>query len=122
MSYAYQNATRSGNEAVFIRVQPGVDGSAATIRAKSAAFTPAPGQRVDMVNATVRLVSPVTIVNGDVSFQVDESVEIRFNARKGATTVPDSLTEAMRILTECLNKYNLTVGLVPPSEARFELE
>lgn len=118
----YQNASRTATEAVFIRVQPGVDGASATVRCKQTTYKPVQGAQVAMVTPVVRLVVPVTQVIGDLSVTVDESVEIRCNVRKNATNIPDLLVEASRILTESLSEYHLAAGLIPPSEARFESE
>lgn len=116
----YQNATRSVNETTAVEVGE-LNGSLLIIRSKNSTFSPAAGQKAEMVAGTVRLVKPSTVVVGDTPVTVDESLEIRFNVRKGATTSISALqTEAARILGKCLADYNLALGLVPPSEASFE--
>lgn len=116
----YQNATRSVNETTAVEVGE-LNGSLLTIRSKNSTFSPAAGQKADMVAGTVRLVKPSTVVVGDTPVTVDESVEVRFNVRKGAATSITALnTEVARILGKSLTDYNLAIGLVPPSEASFE--
>lgn len=116
----YQNATRSVNETTSVEVGE-LNGSLLTIRSKNSTFSPAAGQKAEMVAGTVRLVKPSTVVVGDTPVTVDESLEVRFNVRKGAATSISALqTEAERILGKCLADYNLALGLVPPSEASFE--
>lgn len=116
----YQNATRSVNETTAVEVGE-LNGSLLTIRCKNSTFSPMAGQKTDMVAGVVRLVKPSTVVVGDTPVTVDESVEIRFNVRKGAKANITALnTETTRILGKSLSDYNLALGLVPPSEASFE--
>lgn len=116
----YQNATRSVNETTAVEVGE-LNGSLLSIRSKNSTFSPAVGRKTDVVTGTVRLVKPSTLVVGDTPVTVNESVEVRFNVRKGAAANITALhTEAARILGESLTRYNLALGLVPPSEASFE--
>jgi len=115
----YQNATRGLNETVSVEVGE-LNGSTLIVRAKNSTFSPAPGMKTDMVSGAVRLTAPVTVTQGDLVATVDESVEVRFNIRKGATASVTTLnTEAARVLGLALTQYNLAIGLVPPSEATF---
>lgn len=116
----YQNATRSANEITAVEVGA-LNGSLLTIRSKNSTFSPRPGYKTDMVAGVIRLVKPSVSTEGDTPVSVDESVEIRFNVRKGATASIAALhTEAGRILGLSTSKFNLALGLVPPSEASFE--
>lgn len=116
----YQNATRSVNEVTAVEVGA-LNGTHLTIRSKNSTFSPRPGYKTDMVSGVVRLVKPSVVTEGDTPVSVDESVEIRFNVRKGGTASIAALeTEAGRILGLSTSEYNLALGLVPPSEASFE--
>lgn len=115
----YQNATRAMNDALFIEVG-NLNGSQLTIKSKNSTFSPTAGVKAEMVSGAVRVVSPVSVTQGDLVASVDESVEIRFNIRKGATTSLTTLhTEVARVLGLAASTYNLSLGLVPPSEATF---
>lgn len=115
----YQNATRGLNETVSVEVGE-LNGSSLIVRAKNSTFSPAPGMKTDMVSGSIRLVAPVTVTQGDLAASVDESVEIRFNIRKGVSERVTGLNaEAARVLGLALSQYNLAIGLVPPSEATF---
>lgn len=116
----YQNATRALNDALFIEVGE-LNGSTLTIRAKNSTFSPVSGVKTEMVAGVVRVVSPVNVTQGDLVASVDESVEIRFNVRKGNTTRLTALqAEVARVLGLATSGYNLALGLVPPSEANFQ--
>lgn len=116
----YQNASRALNDALFIEVGE-LNGSTLAIRSKNSTFSPAAGVKAEMVAGVVRVVSPVNVTQGDLVATVDESVEIRFNVRKGSTTGLTALhTEVARVLGLATAGYNLALGLVPPSEATFQ--
>lgn len=115
----YQNAVRGANDATFIEVGT-FNGSSLVVRAKNSTFSPAPGMKTEMVAGVVRIVSPVDVTQGDLVAPVEESVEIRFNVRKGNDASLTALrTEATRVLAAAVTSYHLAKGLVPPSEATF---
>lgn len=116
----YQNATRAANEATFVEVGLN-NGSTLTVRSIVQTHTPVKGVRIPMASGSVRLVVPhdVTDCASTCTVPVLESVEIKFNTRKGV--VPTAiLAEVNRIIGEAFTSYNLALGLVPPSEATFE--
>lgn len=116
----YQNATRAQNDALFVEVGE-LNGSTLVVRSKNSTFSPAAGIKTEMVAGVVRVVSPVDVTQGDLVASVDESVEVRFNVRKGNTTGLAALqTEVARVLGIATASYNLAIGLVPPSEATFQ--
>lgn len=115
----YQNATRALNESLFVEVGD-LNGSTLVVKSKNSTFSPAAGIKAEMVSGSVRVVSPKDVTQGDLVASVDESVEIRFNIRKGATADLTTLhTEVARVLGIASSTYNLALGLVPPSEATF---
>lgn len=120
MPKAYQNATRTPIDATFVEVGDH-DGSLLLVKSKEGTFSPSPGIKVAMVSGVIRVTKPSEVQPAGAAGTVlaDESVEIKYNVRKGGTTLDSLHTEVSRIMGIAKTDYNLAYGLVPPSEATF---
>lgn len=122
MSVKYQNIAFSADKAQFIDAVTNLAGPNGLIFTNTVKQAPlAGGAKAQMVTGSLTINQPTSVVSGDSTTVLNESLKIQWNfTRSSATKLAAMRAEMLRCFDKAIAEHNLTMGLVPPVYATFE--
>lgn len=118
----YQNIAFSADKAQFIDAVTNTAGPNGLIFTNMVKQAPlAGGAKAQMVNGSITINQPTSVVSSDSTTVLNESLKLQWNFTRASTAKLAAMrVEMLRCFDEAVAQHNLAMGLVPPVYVTFE--